>query len=68
MGRYEDILWYSFGVDVSEVTIFPLADVHLGAQGSEAMAFYELIGQIAKEPNTYVTLQGDLIDNGYRIS
>ena len=68
MGRYEDILWYSFGADVPEVTIFPLADVHLGAQGSEAMAFYELIGQIAKEPNTYVTLQGDLIDNGTRNS
>ncbi len=68
MARYEDILWYTFGEDVAEVTIVPLADVHLGAQGSEAMAFYELIGQIAKEPNTYVTLQGDLIDNGTRNS
>lgn len=68
MGRYEDILWYSFGADVPEVTVYPLADVHLGAQGSEAMAFYDLIGQIAKTPNTYVTLQGDLIDNGTRNS
>jgi predicted phosphodiesterase len=68
MGRYEDILWYSLGEDVKEATIFPLSDVHLGAQGSEAMAFYKLVGEIAKAPNTYVTLQGDLIDNGTRNS
>ena len=68
MGRYEDILWYSLGEDVKEATIFPLADVHLGAEGAEVMAFYKLVGEIAKEPNTYVTLQGDLIDNGTRNS
>ena len=68
MGRYEDILWYSFGSDVPEVTVYPLADVHLGAEGAEVMAFYKLVGEIAKEPNTYVTLQGDLIDNGTRNS
>jgi len=68
LAKYEDILWYTFGEDVKEVVVFPLSDVHLGAQGSEAMAFYDLIGQIAKEPNSYVTLQGDLIDNGTRNS
>ena len=68
MGRYEDILWYSFGEDVKEATIFPLADVHLGAEGAEVQAFYALVNQIAKEPNSYVTLQGDLIDNGTRNS
>ena len=68
MGRYEDILWYSFGADVPEVTIYPLADVHLGAEGAEVQAFYALVNQIAKEPNSYVTLQGDLIDNGTRNS
>ncbi len=68
MGRYEDILWYSFGADVPEVTVYPLADVHLGAEGAEVQAFYALVNQIAKEPNSYVTLQGDLIDNGTRKS
>ena len=29
VGRYEDILWYTFGEDVKEITIAPLADVHL---------------------------------------
>ena len=68
MGRYEDILWYSFGADVEEVVVSPLADVHLGAEGAEVQAFYALVNQIAKEPNSYVTLQGDLIDNGTRNS
>ena len=68
MGRYEDILWYSLGEDVKEATIYPLADVHLGAEGSAWQQFYDLIGQIAKEPDTYVTLQGDLIDNGLKNS
>lgn len=68
MGRYEDILWYSLGEDVKEATVYPLADVHLGAEGAEVQAFYALVNQIAKEPNSYVTLQGDLIDNGTRNS
>lgn len=68
MARYEDILWYSFGADVPEVTVYPLSDVHLGAEGAEVQAFYALVNQIAKEPNSYVTLQGDLIDNGTRNS
>ena len=67
MGRYEDILWYSFG-DIPDAVIYPLADVHLGAEGAEVQAFYKLIEQIAKEPNSYATLQGDLIDNGTRNS
>lgn len=67
MGRYEDILWYTLD-DIPEATIFPLADVHLGAIGADTQAFYELITKIASEPNSYVTLQGDLIDNGTRNS
>lgn len=68
MGHYEDILWYSFADDLKEIEIFPLADVHLGAQGSMIQAFYALVGQISKQDNAYVTLQGDLIDNGTRNS
>jgi len=67
MGRYEDILWYSFG-DIDTATIYPLADVHLGAEGADLPAFYKLIEKIKSEPNTYVTIQGDMIDNGTRNS
>ena len=67
MGRYEDILWYSFG-DIDTATIYPLADVHLGAEGSDWQNFYELVNRISQERDTYVTLQGDLIDNGLKNS
>ena len=67
MGRYEDILWYSFG-DIDTATIYPLSDVHMGAEGADLPAFYKLIEKIKSEPNTYVTIQGDMIDNGTRNS
>lgn len=66
--RDSDILWYDFGQETKQATIIPLADVHLGAEGSAWQQFYELVKQIAKEPDTYVTLQGDLIDNGLKNS
>lgn len=68
MNRDENILWYDFGIDTREVTIYPLADVHLGAQGAQTQAFQRLVKRIAGEPDSYVTLQGDLIDNGTRNS
>ncbi|MHC1785446.1 MAG: metallophosphoesterase [Christensenellales bacterium] len=62
-----DIIWRSFGM-VPEICIYPLADVHLGSEESAMPAFGRLIAQIASEPNSYVTLQGDLIDNGLKNS
>jgi len=66
--RYEDILWYDFGQQTKQITIVPLADVHLGAEGSAWQQFYKLIDAIKDEPDTYVTLQGDMIDNGLKNS
>ena len=65
--REGDILWYSLGM-VPEVRIYPMADVHLGAEGSAWQQFYELIDRIKTEESSYVTLQGDLIDNGLKNS
>jgi predicted phosphodiesterase len=67
LNRDENILWYDFSSS-PEIVVIPLADVHLGAQESAIGAFTKLVNEIAKEPNVYVTLQGDLIDNGTRNS
>lgn len=67
MNRDENILWYDFSSS-PEIVVIPLADVHLGAQESAIGAFTKLVNEIAKEPNIYVTLQGDLIDNGTKNS
>lgn len=66
--RQGEILWYELGEDIKQATIYPLADVHLGAEGSAWQQFYRFIDQIKDEPDTYVTLQGDLIDNGLKNS
>lgn len=62
-----DIIWRSFGM-VPDIQIYPLADVHLGSEESAMPAFGRLIAQIASEPNSYVVLAGDLIDNGLKNS
>jgi predicted phosphodiesterase len=63
--RDGNILWYDFG-NVPSVKIFPLADVHLGAQGCYSEDFYKVLNKIKGEPDSYIMLLGDLIDNGTR--
>lgn len=53
---------------VPGITVYPLADVHLGAEESAMPAFARLVAEIAAEPNAYVVLAGDLIDNGLKNS
>lgn len=67
MQNDSNILWYSFDKAPS-ITVYPLADIHLGAEGVDFQAFYGLVKEIAKEPNSVVTLQGDLLDNGIKNS
>jgi predicted phosphodiesterase len=62
-----EIIWREFGM-VPDVTIWPLADVHLGAEESDCAAFERLVEEIAAEPRCYVILAGDLIDNGIKNS
>ena len=49
-----------------DITIKPIADVHLGAAECMEQEFIAFVKQIAETPNVYVTLGGDLIDNGTR--
>lgn len=49
-----------------DITIIPIADVHLGARECMEQEFISFIGTIAEKPNVYVILGGDLIDNGTR--
>lgn len=62
-----EIIWREFGM-VPEVVIWPLADVHLGAEESDVAAFEKLVEEIAADPRSYVILAGDLIDNGIKNS
>ena len=52
--------------DRQDITIIPIADVHLGAREAMEQEFISFVNSIADKPNVYVCLLGDLIDNGTR--
>ena len=51
-----------------DITIVPISDVHLGSPGCMEQKFMEFLDMVQKTPNLYLTLGGDLIDNGTRSS
>lgn len=50
------------------ITIVPISDVHLGSIGCMEQEFIKFIQTVKETPNMYLTLGGDLIDNGTRSS
>lgn len=51
-----------------DITVIPVADVHLGSPECREQEFIEFIQKVAEMPNTYLVLLGDLIDNGTKSS
>lgn len=51
-----------------DAKVYPIADVHLGAAEHMTEAFEKWIDWIRSQPNAYVILGGDLINNGTRTS
>ena len=51
-----------------DVTIVPISDVHLGSPGCMEREFMQFIETVKSTPNLYLTLGGDLIDNGTKSS
>lgn len=51
-----------------DIKIIPVADVHLGAVEHMAREWGSFIDNVLLEPNTYIVLAGDLINNSTRSS
>lgn len=51
-----------------DITIIPIADVHLGAAEHMENMWYEFCQKVKDAPNTYLTLGGDLVNNATRSS
>ena len=51
-----------------DITIIPIADVHLGSQECMEQEFISFIQSVKNTPNVYLVLGGDLIENGTRSS
>lgn len=52
----------------NEITIYPISDVHLGSIEHNATEWKKFIEKIKEEPNSYVVLAGDLMNNATRSS
>ena len=51
-----------------DITIYPIADIHLGAAEFKESAWREFRTKIMKEEDSYIVLGGDLINNGIKSS
>lgn len=51
-----------------DITVIPIADVHLGNPGCMEQQFIQFIKTVKDTPNVYLILGGDLIENGTRNS
>lgn len=55
-------------LDGKDITIYPIADIHLGAMEHKEAAWREFRTKLLSEENSYVVLGGDLINNGIKSS
>ena len=51
-----------------DITLIAVADVHLGAKECMEQAFMQFLDMVAKTPNVYLVLGGDLINNATKSS
>lgn len=54
--------------DRPDIEIWPIADVHLGAFEHNAEKWAAFCDELAKRPNAYIVLGGDLLDNATKTS
>ena len=54
--------------DRENITIVPIADVHLGAKECMEQEFIEFIETVKEKPNIYLAILGDLVNNATRSS
>lgn len=54
--------------DRDDITIYPIADIHLGAAEHMESEWREFRTRILEEPNSYIVLGGDLLNNAIKSS
>lgn len=51
-----------------DIKIYPIADIHVAAKNSMRKKFTSFVDGLAKEPNAYIVLDGDLLNNATKDS
>lgn len=62
-----ELITYAFP-EREDITIIPIADVHLGSKECMEDKFISFINNLAETPNVYLVLAGDLCNNATRSS
>jgi len=52
----------------NNIKIYPIADIHVAAKNSLRKKFISFVDGLAKEPNAYIVLDGDLLNNATKDS
>ncbi len=51
-----------------DIKIYPISDLHVGARESMTRAWEQFVKRIKTEPNSYITIGGDMTNNGIKSS
>lgn len=68
MKKDSELIVRHFPTPPETLDIFPIADVHLGAAEHKAKEWKAFLAAISANPNAYLILSGDLINNATRSS
>lgn len=55
-------------LDGRSIRIWAVADVHIGARECDLQGFGKFLSRIAQDPNSYIVLVGDMLNNGVKDS
>ncbi len=51
-----------------DIKIYPISDLHIGAKECLLNEWTKFVRKLKKEPNSYITIQGDMMNNGLKNS
>jgi len=54
--------------DYPEIELYPISDLHVGSKEFDEAQFQKLSREIMAQPNRFVMMAGDLVDNGIKSS
>lgn len=66
MGVLDDFRIVTANIDETDIKIYPIADVHLGAKEHDSKAWSKFRERVANEDDAYLILAGDMINNSTR--
>ncbi len=64
----EKIIVHDLSDSLETLEIYPLIDLHIGDKKTDEVLFHKFIQHILEQPNRYITIQGDLMNNATKSS